>query len=149
MTELESHIVRIESLKTDVFKCFRQVCSEKLTSLDIYCISTLNRTFNILCGFIDLMKADNFISAIPLIRIQIDSLLRLYAIKTTDNQNEFIEKVLNGEQINRFKSKDNKLLSDSYLASEVSKLKTFEWVKRIYLAGNNYIHLTDKHIFQQ
>lgn len=147
MTELDIHIFRIESLKTNVFECFKQLCSEKLTSIDIYCISILNRTFNILCGFIDLMKTDNFISAVPLTRIQIDSLLRLYAIKLIDNQNEFIEKVMNGEQINKFKSKDNKLMTDSYLASEISKLKTFEWVERIYKAGNSFIHLTDKHIF--
>lgn len=147
MTELECHIERIEPLKTNVLECFKKLNSGNLTLLDIFCISSLNRTFNILCGFIDLMKADNFLCAAPLTRMQIDSLLRLYAIKLIKNQNEFIEKVMEGERIDKFKSNDNKLLTDSYLVSEISKLKVFEWVERIYKAGNSYIHLTDKHIF--
>lgn len=147
MTNLNNHIIRIESLKQNVFECFNQLLSNKITLFDIYSISILNRTFNVLSGFIDLMKVDNFLCASLLIRIQIDSLLRLYAITLTNNQNEFIEKVMNGEHIDKFKSKENKHMNDSYLTSEISKLKTFEWVEQIYRVGNSYIHLTDKHIF--
>ncbi len=147
MKEIENHMKIIEHMKNDIYKCFKQFFSNNLTLIDIYCITTLNRTFHILCGFIDLMKNDNYLCAASLIRIQVDSLLRLNAINLINDKNEFIKKIMDGEHIDKFKSTDNKPLRNSYLALEISKLKGFEWVNDIYDDGCKYIHLTDKHIF--
>ena len=123
--------------------------SKELYYFDYLLIAALNRTVNINKAYTTLIRDNNFIAAAPLVRINIDTLLRLYAsIISEFDRNIFASKVMAGEPINKMKlnGTQNKL-TDSALYSELSKIEGMEWVKDIYLAGNSFVHFEKSHIF--
>ena len=117
---------------------------------DIFLIGSINRSVNLNKGFVDLMKNNNFISAAPLVRLNLDNFMRIYASRISQYDiNEFATKVLSGKRINTIKyykkqdGKKGQKLTDNFLKNELSKVEGKEWVKEIYNAGNSFIHLGD------
>ena len=124
--------------------------SPNLYSYDVYLIGAINRSINLNKGFVDLMKTNNFIAAAPLIRLNLDNLLRLYAARISQHSiNEFASLVIGGKRVSDIKyyQKQNgekrQKLTDNFLKKELSKIEGQEWVKDIYDAGNSFIHLGD------
>lgn len=115
---------------------------------DIYILGLLNRSVNLNKGFISLIRDKNFITAAPIVRIHLDSLLRLYAPLIIDfNIDDFALQVYKGTPIRKIKDKANRYLTDSYLVGELSKLPNFDWVKNVYETGNAFVHFSDQTIF--
>lgn len=113
--------------------------------LDILAVAALNRSLNLIFGFCTLVEARNFISAAPLLRLQIDTCLRFYASFIVDNPHDFALAVLKGTPINKQKDKGGNRMTDSYLVKMLSKEEP--WVIKVYKQSSGYIHLSDKHIF--
>lgn len=103
---------------------------------------------NIINGFVALAKLDNYISSFTLVRVHLDSLLRLYAFQLIDNNIDNIAlQIADGKQMKDFKCKtSNRKLTDGYLVQKLSEIEGFEWVSTVYDTGNGFIHLSDKHM---
>lgn len=123
--------------------------SPNMETFDFLLIAALNRTVNISKAYTTLIRDNNFIAAAPLVRINIDTLLRLFASMITEyDRNTFALNVMNGEQINTMKLNSSKgVLNDRTLYLEMSKVEGMEWVTDIYKAGNSFVHLEKSHIF--
>jgi len=121
----------------------------KMETFDFLLIAALNRTVNISKAYTTLIRDNNFIAAAPLVRINIDTLLRLYAsIISEYDRNTFTSKVMGGELIKKMKLNGTKKdLRDDTLYLELSKIEGMEWVTDIYKAGSSFIHLEKSHIF--
>jgi hypothetical protein len=120
-----------------------------LESFDILLISIVNRTVNLNSAFTSLIRVNNFIAGAPLVRINLDSLLRMYAsIICEYDRNTFAKKVISGEKIRNMKLGNTKTkLQDVILVDELSKIEGMDWVKKIYDAGNSYVHFCEAIIF--
>lgn len=115
---------------------------------DLYCAAIVNRTLNLNKGFSAQIMSENFISAAPLVRISLDSLLRLFAaFQVGYNINTFANDVIQGKPINKIKDRHGSLMKDYYLVNLLSSRKRYGWVKKIYKDGNEYVHFTSQHIF--
>ena len=115
---------------------------------DIYTTGLLNRAVNIIRAFCSLMRDRNFIAAAPLVRIHLDSLLRLFAPQLISfNVDEFATLVFKGTPVRKIKDKTDKRLTDAHLVESISKEDGFEWVQRVYDTGNSYVHFSDMTIF--
>lgn len=123
--------------------------SPQMETFDFLLIAALNRTVNISKAYTTLIRDNNFIAAAPLVRINIDTLLRLYAsIISEFDRNTFASKVMGGEPIRKMKLNGTKKdLRDDTLYLELSKIEGMEWVEDIYKAGSSFIHLGKSHIF--
>ena len=123
--------------------------SPQMETFNFLLIAALNRTVNISKAYTTLIRDNNFIAAAPLVRINIDTLLRLYAsIISEFDRNTFASKVMDGELIKKMKLKGTKKdLRDDTLYLELSKTEGMEWVEDIYKAGSSFIHLEKSHIF--
>ena len=122
--------------------------TNQMYPFDIFLIGSINRSVNLNKGFVDLMNNNNFISAAPLVRLNLDNFMRLYASRISQYDiNEFATKVLSGKRINTIKYHEKQKgqkaqkLTDNFLKNELSKVEGKEWVKDIYNAGNSFIHL--------
>lgn len=120
-----------------------------METFDFLLIAALNRTVNISKAYKTLIRDNNFIAAAPLVRINIDTLLRLYASTISEfDRNNFASKVMGGELIKKMKLNGTKRdLRDDTLYLELSKIEGMEWVTDIYIAGNSFVHLEKSHIF--
>jgi hypothetical protein len=147
----EELLIEIDNKSKAIINIGKQLemISPKAEIFDIYLIASLNRTVNISKAYTSLIRDNNFIAAAPLVRINIDTLLRLYAsIISEFDRNTFASKVIGGELIKKMKlSGTNEKLSDFTLYTEISKVKNMEWVAKIYKVGSSFVHLEKSHIF--
>lgn len=123
--------------------------TKELQMFDLLLIGMLNRTVNLNKAFILLINDNNFISAAPIVRISLDSLLRTYAGRVSEfDLNTFAKKVIGGTQINKINAYNSKQkLNDRYLVDTLSGTENMEWVSKIYAAGNSFVHFGDSIIF--
>ena len=143
--ELKEILDSIDAYIKELFKLGKWMLEAhpNLYSYDRFCTAILNRTVNFHKAYISLLKDKNFIAAAPLVRVHMDSLLRLYATRLTNyNVDDFSNKVLGGEKIKNFKDKKGKNLSDNYLVKVLSKEPEMFWVKDIYEQGSGYVHFS-------
>lgn len=122
--------------------------SKNVHTFDMFLIAILNRTINLNKAFSSLVRDKNFIAAAPLVRINIDSLMRMYAARISEyDLHTFTLKVMGGEHVRNMKTNSGQKLTDKYLIDELSKIDGLSWIKDIYEASNSYIHFADSGIF--
>ncbi len=117
---------------------------KRLFISDLLYIAAINRSFSLHRGFCDLIESENFNSAAPLIRLQLDNCLRLVALDFVPDRGKFVVDVFSGKQINKMKSATGEKLTDRYLCEQVAKQHS--WIHTIYEEASDFVHLSDKHI---
>lgn len=114
---------------------------------DLLCTAVLNRSLNLVRGFILLMQEQNFIAAAPLIRVHFDTLLRLHAFSLIDqDSNQLTLKIIQGDSIRNLKGRDGISLTDKNLVESISREKKFKWIKPLYGKLSGFVHFSDMHI---
>ena len=145
---LQQYLNKLESTEdTHIHKAkeLLEAYERKFYPLDLLFLAALNRSRSYTGAFLDLMKKENYLAAAPMIRQQVDSILRLSASRLVNNPHEFAQRVLAGEPIRKMKDVHGNKMTDAYL------LSTFKhenpWIEGVYSAGSGFIHLSEKHIF--
>ena len=64
--------------------------------LDLLSNAVLHRSMSLISGFCAMIEAKNFICAAPLLRLQIDNLLRFYAAFVVSDPHEFAMEAVQG-----------------------------------------------------
>ena len=118
---------------------------DRISYTDLVLLGIIQRSIEINKGFLNLMDQWNLLCAAPLIRLQIDSLLRLAYISSLNNPEEISEKIFKGEPINRIKDNEGNKLSDARLKDYART--SFPWIDEVYKNTSKFIHFSEKHIF--
>lgn len=143
LTEIDNKSKAIINMGNQLF-----AITPKLHTFDLLLIAALNRTVNLSKAFTTLIRDKNFIAAAPLVRINLDSLMRLRAARIAElDLHNFTLKVMGGEHIRRMKDKTGQFMTDKYLIDELCTIEGMSWVKNVYEAGNSYVHFADSAIF--
>lgn len=125
--------------------CFAHLkTSRGITYADLYGLGNGRRALALSAGYRSMVEQRNSICALPMVRMQLDTALRLYAGFFVEEPVSFCEAVLNGQQIDRIKSDDGQLMRDKYLLERVSSRNP--WMKDVYKLTSGYIHFSDRHI---
>jgi hypothetical protein len=98
-----------------------RVFLESVYPPDLFVAAVLNRSLQFVHGFVDLVRAKNYLTATPLFRLQLDNALRLWAGTLVESFDVFTKQVPQGEQINRMTDKTGKKLTDKYLVDSLSE----------------------------
>ena len=120
------------------------VCPDGFTTLDLYFFGALNRSASLLTAFTVLIESENFISAAPLLRLELDTSLRLYAAWLVDDPEQLAQEVMSGGSINIIKDRDGNFLRDEYLAAKLGQ--DDPRIESLYKNTSGYIHLSEKHM---
>lgn len=113
--------------------------------MDLLAAAVLNRSLYLIEGISRLVLDRNYISAVPLLRLQLDNALRFHAAWLVDEPHQFAIDVMAGKQIRKMKDSQGKSMTDAHLVSKLSE--EYDWVERVYKGGSSYIHLSESHIF--
>ncbi len=133
------------ALHTNKFSDLVQSDGGKLFTLDMLVFGSLNRSHSLLSGFVSLIENGNFVCAAPLVRMQLDNALRLFAAWLVEKPHDFAHSVLKGMHIRSIKDRNNNKMTDRYLAQEMNEKHT--WVLKLYEESSGFVHLSSKHIF--
>jgi hypothetical protein len=116
----------------------------RIFGVDLIAWAALNRSLSLLDGFATLIETGNILCAGALLRLQVDSSMRLYACWLVDNPHTLIEPLLRGEPLKSMKSRTGERLTDAYLKTELSKISP--WVESVYRATSGFVHLSTVHM---
>ncbi len=94
---------------------------KKMYLTDIYALACIKRAVLLISGFCQLIEAKNFLSAAPLIRLHLDTLLQFYAVWLVEDPNKFVTKKMAGKQTNNIKDKEKIRMTDSYLVKKLTE----------------------------
>ncbi len=146
--DLNDIFIKIEDIEKDfinVSKLFLQ--TGNLYSMDYYASAIVNRSISLMRGFLTLSKDNNYISSVPLIRVQLDNCLRFYAINLVEDVNVYFIQYLKGKHIRNLKDRDGKKMTDAYLSEKLDKL--VPGIRDLYKNSSGYIHFSNEHSFLQ
>jgi len=143
--ELLEVVEKLNLLSTDYRNLAKNIMKQdtQVMKVDLVALSVLNRAISINNAFQTLVKENNTFSALHLIRIQIDNLVRYYSILMAIDKN-YLDYVLDGKPINKFKDSNGKIFTDKYLAEKVDE--KFEGMLALYLKYCSHIHFGKEHL---
>jgi hypothetical protein len=146
-TALESAISDLLLRDPAIIEAGRRVFSEDVFLPDLFVASVLNRTLQLLHGFVALVRNRNYLSATPLYRLQLDNGLRLWAAHLVESFDVFTSEVLNGKRIDKMKSKNGERLTDHYLVASLAEYLQLPELPTAYEYASGFVHLSGQHIF--
>lgn len=110
-------------------------------------MGVVKRSVDLVDGFILTIDNWNFISAAPIIRMQLDTLLRfIYISKISPKEAEqLINHIMDGKHLNHLKDSKGKKLNDALLREYAEKY--FPRVNDVYIQASKFIHFSERHMF--
>ncbi|WP_349664782.1 hypothetical protein IZU89_07625 [Cellulophaga lytica] len=111
-------------------------------NMDYYMLSVINRAISLNKAFILLLDKKNSLTAISIVRLQLDNAIRLNATKLVENGNDFLEYFFDGKPINKYKI-GKQQLTDKFLVTELDK--EVPGAIDLYEYLNGFVHFSDKH----
>lgn len=114
--------------------------------IDLVFSGALRRAFSLTRGFFDLVAAENYISAAPLVRLQLDNAIRTVAVIHVDDPDNFIRHVAKGKRIDQLRDKEGHRLTDKHIVDHLVANENLPWVRRVYEEGSRFVHLSDVHV---
>ena len=149
MTDIKQVIAQLEQIKKDHLISAGEMLradNGNMFPFDLFATAVYKRSMSLIDAFIKTIP-DNFFCAAPLVRLQLDNLLRLFAHDRVNvNIHDFALEVMGGKSIRSMKDKETgEKLTDARL---VEKFKEIDpRVEKLYKETSGYIHLSEKHIY--
>jgi hypothetical protein len=143
--ELEERLAFLEESKCSHFNIVGEISDHFEPVIGIYAYMVLKRSLSLVFGFSTMLRARNFLCAAPLIRLQIDNLLRFRAAFLVADQSQFVVDVLQGKQVRKLKDRNGKDMTDFYLQRVLSS--DYPWLEDTYKKTSGYVHLSEEHFF--
>lgn len=140
LTTLQAESDRIGELGKALFR----ESGGNIFPCDALALSVLGRSLNLIRGFTVLIEAGSYACAVPLLRLQLDSMLRFYGVVSCQDPHEVARQVLSGVSLRKIKhSSSGEPMTDQYLQRLLES--RFPWLPSIYSLSSAYIHLSEEH----
>jgi hypothetical protein len=107
---------------------------------DFVLLGTIQRSIDLIDAFKVLTERGNSTAAIPLLRIQLDSCMRLFACSLLPDKSELLIKLLEGKSIRKIRTPDGHQLTDAFLHGKLSEV--FPWFSHVYEFACQFVHLS-------
>ena len=142
---LAERLKRIDQLESELARKGAAALDKgaNLGHADFFIFGALRRTLAQARGFRDLIAARNFPCAAAILRLQIDTAMRVNALSLADDPDATCKAVLDGEQFNRLKDRDGKKMSDAYLREKLAA--SHAWISSVYEQTSDFVHLSGRH----
>lgn len=145
---ISTSLANLRSLKEEHLKMGRGILEAKegaMYPMDLLTVALLNRSLCLLSAFCDLIEKRNFIAAAPLLRLQLDTLLRGHAAWLVKDPHQFATDVLAGKSIRKMKDRTGKDMTDHHLVDTIAK--EHPQLRSVYERTSGYVHLSEAHFF--
>ena len=145
---LADRIGRIEKLEAELIRKAAEIMNVgiQVSHSTLFVIGALKRTLAQSQGFRDLIGAKKFACSAAILRMQIDTAMRVNALLLVRERDALCQEVLGGKRFNTLKDSAGKKLTDSYLRKNLAEFHP--WVSNIYEETSDFVHLSGKHFFR-
>ncbi len=133
---------KLSGLASEIFK--NETDKKVLSKPSHFTFSIVHRAIELNRGFKTLAKANNWLTAINLIRLQQDNCMRLFALSLVKDRLDFYQRILKGEHIRNIEDAEGKKMTDSYLSKKLDVL--YPGFKMLYNKISGFVHFSKEHI---
>lgn len=116
----------------------------KVPDIAWYVFAAIKKTRSLSHAFCLLIREKNGLAATALIRLQLDTALRISGLSLMDDLEDVGAKLMNDESFRKLKSRDGKSLTDAILHENLDK--HYPGLSYAYKATSSYVHLSASHI---
>lgn len=110
---------------------------------DLYALAVIHRAHMLNHGLLPLVEQRNILAGAALLRMQLDSGLRFWAVSTLPNAHEIALSVLDGNNLDTIKYPGSKeRMRDAYLKKKLNDPR----FDRVYEWASDHIHLSKTHV---
>lgn len=120
-------------------------CNAELFPCDVLAYAVLQRSLNLIRGFRAVIESGGYSSAVGLLRMQLDNILRFNGVVLTKDPHQVASDLLQGVPLSKIKDKSGAAMRDARLVELLEKRNP--WVREVYKLASGYIHLSQEHIF--
>jgi hypothetical protein len=144
---IEEKIAKIEATESAIIKQCEQWMrvGDDLYISDFILVGVVKRTLALADGFRTHIAARNFTCAAALVRMQLDTAMRVFAARLVSDSEAYAKAVFHGERVDKLKDRHGKRLTDSYLVKRLNE--RHPWVEGVYRDASGLIHFSNRHIF--
>jgi hypothetical protein len=130
---------------TSFSEYMRDATGQQFYATDLIVFGIMDRSIGLVDAMPKLLADENIHAFAPLLRIQLDSLLRLHAFRIVHSRHDLASHVISGKSLKNFKDVGGNKFTDRYLVSSLkSKLP---WVEPMYDSLCGWVHFSESHIF--
>jgi hypothetical protein len=144
---LADRIGSIERLETELIRKATEIMNVGITisHSTLFVIGALKRTLAQSQGFRTLIGAKNFPCAVAILRMQIDTAMRVNALLLFKEPDACCEAILGGRRFNTLKDSAGNKLTDSYLREKFAE--KHPWASQVYKETSDFVHLSGRHSY--
>jgi hypothetical protein len=137
-------IADIERSEREILDLYKKHCVGPIGHQHYYLFGIARRAIAQSVAFRQMIADRNSLVASSIIRMQLDTVLRLYALFWVADPEDFATRVFKGAQINKLKAKDGQKMSDKYLKDRL--VPRNDWIPSVYEETSGYIHFSNRHM---
>lgn len=137
-----ANLIRAETHLLDLYQ--HHMINRPFGYQDLYLLGVARRTLAQSQAFRNCVEDRNGLVAAALLRLQLDTGLRLYALYWVADPEDFARRVFGGEQVDRLKAADGRQMKDRYLIDKIKDRNP--WVEAVYKNTSGLIHFSERHI---
>lgn len=112
---------------------------------DFFMLGALRRILAQAKGFRELIENKNFPCAAAILRLQLDTAMRLNGLTLVEDVNAACKAVLDDTPFNKLKDRDGVRLQDAHLRKVLAK--EHPWIDEVYKQTSDFIHLSGRHFY--
>ena len=123
------------------------VGNNNIYMIDLFIVGVVKRSIDLVDGFILTIDNWNLICTAPIVRMHLDTLLRLnYISKIPPKEaDKLIHQIMDGELLKKYKDSEGKKLNDACLRKYARDV--FPWIDNVYKNTSKFIHFSERHMF--
>lgn len=145
--DLEARLLKIEETSAALVRLpgtYMGPLGSKITDIDWYVLAAIKKTASMTHAFCTLARAKNTLAATALIRLQLDTAIRIFGLSLVDDLEATGLHLMNEESYQKLRSRNGELLQDGMLHRELNK--HYPGLSAVYQATSAYVHLSAAHI---
>ncbi|GEM_PF-2338868 len=145
--DLEAALKKIEDTAAMLLKIppkYIGPTGTKVPDIAWYVFAAIKKTRSLTHAFSLLIRAQNTLAATALIRLQLDTALRISGLSLIDDLEDAGAKLMNDESYRSLKSRDGKRLDDALLHQHLDKY--YPGLSHAYQTTSSFVHLSASHI---
>lgn len=149
---MSNYMKRLVEKKEKILNVQKIVFLKKsMYPLDLLFCGAVDRSLALIDGFISLNNTQNYLCMAPIVRMHLDTVLRIFATTLVEDPNKLAEMIFEGNEIRKIPDKDGKKMSDAYLRKGFIQFwneldANVSWVDPVYKKTSGHIHLSRVHI---
>ena len=134
---------RLRDHHIELVKRFIAAGGGAIFPLDLFILGVANRSYEILDGYLDAFDKWNVYVAGPLVRLQLDNLVRVSYLARYPKPHDLSLELLKGAEFRKLRHSDGERLRDRKLVSLAEPMHP--WLPPVYEAASGWVHLSPLH----